>query len=121
MGYRKSPKPAPHRTANGHAAAPEINIDIRGVVYREGPWWIAHCLELDVPAEGDTPAAAMKSAIELCVFQVREAMKDGDLRSIFRPAPPELWELYARSIPTPSGKPVANGSMRLTFRELAAA
>lgn len=73
------------------------NIELRGVVYREGQWWIAHCLEMDVVAEGDTPLEAITSAIELCGVKIDEALRDGSVRSIFRPAPPEIWELFARA------------------------
>lgn len=73
------------------------NIELRGVVYREGQWWIAHCLEMDVVVEGDSPFDAVSSAVELCGIKIEEAIKDGNLRSIYRPAPPEIWELYDRA------------------------
>ena len=73
------------------------NIELRGVVYREGQWWIAHCLEMDVVAEGDSAFEAISSVVELCGIKIEEAMRDGNLRSIFRSAPPEIWELYARA------------------------
>lgn len=73
------------------------NIELRGVVYREGQWWISHCLEMDVVAEGDSPFEALSSAVELCGIKIEEAMRDGNLRSIYRAAPPETWELYARA------------------------
>ncbi len=104
-----------------NGVAHTISVDIRGVVYREGPWWIAHALELDLPAEGDTPEAAIRASIDLCAFQVAEAIKDGDLRSIFRPAPPELWELFARAVPRRSPSASRGSRMQIAFRELAAA
>lgn len=71
--------------------------ELRGMVYREGQWWIAHCLEMDVVAEGDSAIEAICSVVELCGIKIDEAMKDGNLRSIYRPAPPKIWELYARA------------------------
>ena len=81
-------------------------IELRGVIYREGEWWIAHCLEMDVAAEGDTPFEAVSSAAQLCGLKIEDAMREGDMRSIYRPAPPELWELYdrAKRFRKPSGK-----------------
>lgn len=81
-------------------------IELRGVIYREGPWWIAHCLEMDVAAEGDTPFEAVSSAAELCGLKIEDAMREGDMRSIYRPAPPELWDLYdqAKRFRRPPGK-----------------
>ena len=78
--------------------APEaVMIELRGVLYREAQWCIAHCLEMDVVAEGDSPFEAFSSLVELCGIKIEEAMKDGNLRSIFRPAPHEIWELYTRA------------------------
>ena len=83
--------------------------ELRGMVYRDGQWWIAHCLEMDVVAEGDSAIEAIRSAVELCGIKIEEAMRDGNLRSIFRPAPPEIWELYARAkrFRKPAGKTIS--------------
>ena len=64
------------------------NIALRMVVYLEGGGWIAHCLEMDVVAEGKTANEAMRNLEDLCQFQIEVAMKEGDLDSVFRPAPP---------------------------------
>jgi hypothetical protein len=63
-------------------------------VYREGGLWFAHCLELDIVAEGGTPAAAVKNTLELCAYQIETAVANGDLESIFRPAPSKFWSLF---------------------------
>ncbi len=90
-------------------ASEAVMHELRGIVYREGQWWIAHCLEMDVVAEGNSPFEAFSSVVELCGIKIDEAMIDGNLRSIFRPAPPEIWELYARAktFRKPSGKTLA--------------
>jgi len=75
--------------------AERISIPLRAVVYREGDWWIAHCLELDLVAEGKSPFAALKDVLDLAEFQIRVAMEDGDLDSIFRAAPPEVWRMFS--------------------------
>lgn len=69
-------------------------LELRGIVYREMDQWIAHCLELDIVAEGKTAAAAVADAIDLCVFQIDAAIENNDLESIFRPAPAKYWNLY---------------------------
>ncbi len=74
-----------------------VIIELRGVVYREGQWWIAHCLEMDVVAEGDSPFEAISSAMELCDAKIEVSIDDGDFRAIYHPAPTEIWELYARA------------------------
>ena len=72
----------------------KLNIALRMVVYPEGKWWIAHCLETDIVAEGKTPEGAMRDLYDLCRFQVDVAMKEGDLDSVFRPAPPATWRMF---------------------------
>ncbi len=72
-----------------------VRIDLSGVAYPEGGWWIAHCLQLDIAAEGRTASEAFDALKSLCDFQIETAVEKGDLPSIFRPAPAEIWGLYA--------------------------
>jgi predicted RNase H-like HicB family nuclease len=74
-----------------------IKFDFRAIVYREDSWWIAHCLELDIVSEGQTPDEAVRDLFKLCNMQIDAAMKAGDLDSIYRPAPPSVWSMYARA------------------------
>jgi hypothetical protein len=32
-----------------------MNVTLRGIVYPEDGIWLAHCLEMDIVAEGDNP------------------------------------------------------------------
>src|SRR5260370_23457679 len=74
--------------------AKRMRITLRGVVYREDSVWLAHCLEMDIVAEGATPEQALKDVIELCHLQLRVAREEGDIEAAFRPAPPEYWKLF---------------------------
>lgn len=69
-------------------------LDLRGIVYREGDQWFAHCLELDIVAEGKSPSAALADVVDLCNFQIEAAIDNNDLESVFRPAPAKFWNLY---------------------------
>ncbi len=69
----------------------DFNIPLSGIVYQEGKWWIAHCLELDLVAEGHTASEAIRDCLKLAVFQIQTAFEEGDIRSIFKPAPAEVW------------------------------
>jgi hypothetical protein len=73
---------------------PRLRIDLRVILYREDGKWLAHCLELDIVAEGATPQEAIEDIVDLCNLQVRTALEDGDLQSVFRPAPPEIWKMF---------------------------
>ncbi|MEX0794697.1 MAG: hypothetical protein WD045_16285 [Pirellulaceae bacterium] len=77
--------------------ASKLRLDFSIVIYKEDGWWIAHCLETDLPAEGKTPNAALKNLIELTNFQLEAALEEGNLASIFTAAPPHLWTMYASS------------------------
>ena len=72
----------------------KLNIALRMIVYREGDWWYAHCLELDIVAEGETADNAMRDLEDLCRFQIETALEEGDLDSVFRPAPPAAWRMF---------------------------
>jgi predicted RNase H-like HicB family nuclease len=72
-----------------------LGINLSAIVYREDGVWIAHCLELDIVSEGKDADDALKSLVSLCDLQISTALKDGDLESIFRPAPPEVWKMFS--------------------------
>ena len=74
--------------------AAEMQIDLRILVYREDAYWLAHCLELDIVAEGESPQSATKDLIDLCSLQIKTALAESDSVSIFRPAPAEFWKLF---------------------------
>ena len=76
-----------------------FSIPLRAVVYREGKWWLAHCLELDLVAEGGTADEALRDLMDLTVLQVQTACKEGNLESVFRPAPAAIWRLFAIADP----------------------
>jgi hypothetical protein len=56
--------------------------------------WIAHCLEMDIVGTGATPEAASDEVIELCEWQLEEAIKAEDVESVMNPAPPEVWARF---------------------------
>ena len=96
----------------------KIRLDFKILIYREDEWWIAHCLEMDLPAEGETLEKAMHNLVDLFKVQIESALEEGNLDSIFSPAPPELWSMYAiardKSFKQRPPKPVN----RMEFREL---
>jgi hypothetical protein len=73
----------------------KLRINLSAIVYREDDGWLAHCLELDIVAEGKDGDDAIRSLISLCDLQIKVALEEGDLESIFRPAPPEIWKLFS--------------------------
>jgi hypothetical protein len=72
-----------------------VSINLSAIVYEEDGVWIAHCLELDIVAEDESSNEALHSLVSLCDFQIKVAMEERDLRSIFRAAPPEIWQMFS--------------------------
>jgi hypothetical protein len=79
------------------ASKPSFRFDLRAVVYQHGQWWIGHCLELDLVAQGRAAQSALKNLMELSSSQLKMALKAGDVESAFRPAAPRMWAMYARA------------------------
>ena|ERR1051326_6068312 len=74
---------------------PNLKINLSAVVYFEDSVWLAHCLELDIVAEGKDSDDALRSLISLCDLQINVALEEGDLEAVFRPAPADVWTLFA--------------------------
>src|SRR5438270_569819 len=72
-----------------------LSINLSAIAYCEDGVWIAHCLELDIVAEGKDANDAIRSLVSLCDLQIKVAIEEGDVESIFRPAPPEVWKMFA--------------------------
>lgn len=65
------------------------------VLYRKDDLFLAHCLEFDLVAQGDTAEQAyhnLLDAIELRTAFVRE---QGALDNLIQPAPVEYWQMLA--------------------------
>ncbi|MGA2034923.1 MAG: hypothetical protein ABSG68_21960 [Thermoguttaceae bacterium] len=78
-----------------------FRVELRAVAYQHGRWWIAHCLELDLVAEGKTPIAAIEDVMDLSCTQIAEAVESGDIQSVFRAAPPEIWVMFSKAADAP--------------------
>ncbi|MCC6123386.1 MAG: hypothetical protein IT426_00340 [Pirellulales bacterium] len=72
----------------------DSRISLRAVVYREGNWWIAHCLELDLVAEGKSALEAFKNLNDITNTQIETAIQEGNLEAILTPAPPNIWSMF---------------------------
>lgn len=61
--------------------------------------FVAHCLELDTVAVGDTIPDAIELLKELVEDTLEAAIADNTLRKLFHPAPQKYWEMYATAKP----------------------
>ena len=86
----------PEKTADLESGVvSEIRLTLRALIYRDDAWWVAHCLETDVVAEGNTPTQAFEHLQSLTALQITTAVDEGDLQSIFRQAPSEILSSFA--------------------------
>ena len=74
--------------------AESMRISLRAVVYRENGHWIAHCLEMDIVADAKTASQALRDLLDLCGLQIRVAWEEGDIDSVFRPAPAHVMRMF---------------------------
>ena len=87
----------------------KTQIELRVITYPEEGFWLAHCLELDIVAEGKSPKKAVRDLIDICLLQVKTAIEENDLVSIFRPAPAEYWKMFFSAKRKKRIKPSDNG------------
>ena len=73
----------------------KVRLEFKVLIYQDDNFWIAHCLEMDLPAEGKTPEEALQNLIDVSHLQITAAMEEGNLDSIFSQSPSELLRMYA--------------------------
>lgn len=59
--------------------------------------YLAHCLELDLVAEGVTSDAACEELLNVLDVQVRTCFENDNLENLYFPAPPEVWQRLGRA------------------------
>jgi len=59
--------------------------------------WVAHCLELDIVATGDSPKEAADDIRELIQAQVSSAMVNDNMDNLYHPAPREVWAAFTKA------------------------
>jgi predicted RNase H-like HicB family nuclease len=72
-----------------------VRLILRALIYQDDDYWVAHCLETDVVAEGETPIKAFDNLQSLTALQIETALEEGDLQSIFHQAPPDILKAFA--------------------------
>lgn len=70
------------------------DLVIRVLIYKDGDQFVAHALELDIPAYGATEEAAKKELEALVENQLSFAASKGKQEMIYFPAPQEFFERW---------------------------
>ena len=79
---------------------------VHAVLYREDDLFLAHCLEFDLVAQGETPDKAYHNLLDAIELQMEFVREQGDLTNLIQPAPVEYWQMLAsadRFIPQTNG------------------
>jgi hypothetical protein len=75
-------------------------LEFKILIYQESennrpPVYVAHCLNYDLVAEGDTVSDVLNSLQRIIIMQIDVSLDNGiEPFSDFDPAPPELWAQY---------------------------
>ncbi len=78
----------------GKKVASETEVLLNSLEYKDGDYYIAHCLEFDIVAQGRSIEEARERLAELIKEQIIfAAEKDIEEKVIFHPAPEKYWEI----------------------------
>ena len=58
---------------------------------------LAHCLDMDIAAEGKNESQAMKNLTDLIKVQLEYCLENNMLEGAFRPAPRKYWDKFYQS------------------------
>ena len=61
------------------------------LIKKEDGAFVAHCLELDIVAVGETLDQAKKDIVDLVAAQIDYAFANANMENLFYSAPPEVW------------------------------
>jgi hypothetical protein len=73
------------------------DLVIRVLIYKEGNQFVAHALELDIPAYGATEEAAKKELENLVDNQLSFAASKGKREMVYFPAPKEFFHRWEKA------------------------
>ena len=96
----------------------EPRLILCALIYKDDDWWVAHCLQTDIVAEGNSPTKAFTNLQSLTAFQIETALESGDLQSIFHPAPSEIQAAFARGYTQSNRRRPPKGVERFDVRAL---
>ena len=73
------------------------NLHILIVEDKEKNIFLAHCLDMDVVAQGKTTSEAISELKEAIITQMEHCLENDMLDNLFRPAPKNYWDMFYRS------------------------
>lgn len=78
---------------DGQKVCSKGEANLTCLTYKDGDFYIAHCLEFDIVGQGQTIEEAKKELAELIFEQIQYATEiDVEDKSLFHPAPQKYWD-----------------------------
>lgn len=71
------------------------------IFYPEDDHYVAHCLEFDLVAQGNSVRESFQNLLDAVELQAAYAVETGDLENLIQPAPPEFWRMLLKSENSP--------------------
>lgn len=72
----------------------DLSLSANILIKEEDGLFVAHCLELDIVAVGDSMDQAQRECVALICAQIEYAFAHDNLDNLFHPAPPEVWSEF---------------------------
>ncbi len=72
----------------------DISINTNILIKKEDGIFVAHCLEMDIVATGDTADQAQRECISLICAQIEYAFAHDNLDNLLHSAPPSVWSEF---------------------------
>ena len=76
-----------------------VRGNFKFIFYREDGHLVAHCLDTDTMATGDTPAEAIKNLQTSIEMEIETAAKKGDFSALWDAAPGQYTAMIAKGVP----------------------
>ena len=73
------------------------SLMVHVIIYREEDYYLAHCLEFDLAAQGNNIQESFQNLLDAVELQTAYALETGDLENLIQPAPPEFWRMLFKS------------------------
>ena len=71
-----------------------VAMEFNCLIKKEDGLYVAHCLELDIVATGNTIKAVRKDIGDLIIAAVDYAFSNDNLDALYHPAPKEVWQEF---------------------------
>ena len=73
------------------------SLTVHVLFYHEEDHYVAHCLEFDLVAQGDSIKDSYKNLLDAIELQADYALETDNLENLINPAPLEYWRMLVKA------------------------